>query len=73
MVSFVPTLSGVSTNVLDMTGAVAPLLGAVVFGLFLSSLAGIVVTVLADRWQTRHQLGQGATQAADAGALIKAA
>ena len=48
-------ISGVSTNLLDMTDAIAPFAGTVLVGLFLSSLAGIVITVLVDRWLTQRQ------------------
>lgn len=73
MVPFVPTFSGVSTNVLDVTGALAPFSGAALVGIFLSSLAGIVITVLVDRWQTRRQAKPSVTPAADVVTLPKAA
>jgi len=73
MVAFIPTVSGVSANVLDMTDAIAPIAGPVLVGLFLSSLAGIVITVLADRWLTRRQQRVRATQVADLNPLRQAA
>jgi hypothetical protein len=73
MVPFIPTFSGVSTNVLDLTSAIAPFSGAALAGVFLSSLAGIVVTVLVDRWQTRRQAKLSMTPTADVVTLSKAA
>ncbi len=73
MIPFIPTFSGVPTNVLDMTDALAPYSGVVLVGLFLSSLAGIVVTVLLDRWQTQRQAKLTVAPAVDTVALSKAA
>ena len=73
MVSFISTFSGFSTNVLDMTDALAPVLGTVFFGLFLTSLAGIVVTILVDRWRTQRYLGLDVVSETNAGAFLKAA
>ena len=53
MIDFIPTVSGVSANIFDMTDAITPIAGTVLIGLFLSSLAGIVIPVLADRWLTQ--------------------
>ncbi|MGE0680854.1 MAG: hypothetical protein AB7P69_08120 [Candidatus Binatia bacterium] len=55
MIAFIPPVSGASANTLDMIDAIVPFTGTVLVGLFLSSLAGIVITVLADRWLTRRQ------------------
>ena len=73
MIPFIPTFSGVPTNVLDMTDALAPYSGVVLVGLFLSSLAGIVVTVLLDRWQTQRQAKLAVAPTVDTVALSKAA
>jgi hypothetical protein len=73
MVDFIPTFYGVPTNVLDMTGAIAPYSGAVLIALFLSSLAGIVITALIDRWQMQRQAKSGTTPKADNVTLSKAA
>ena len=73
MIPFIPTFSGVPTNVLDMTDAIAPFSGAVLVGLFLSSLAGIIITVLLDRWYTQRQAKLTVAPAADTVALSKAA
>jgi hypothetical protein len=73
MIAFIPTVPGVSTDVLDMTGAIAPIAGTVLIGLFLSSLAGIVITVLADRWLTKRQQKMLAEQVANLNPLRRAA
>jgi hypothetical protein len=73
MINFLPMVSGVSTNVLDMTEAMAPFFGTVLIGLFLSSLAGIVISVLADRWFTQRQAQARATQVAELNPLRQAA
>lgn len=62
MANFLPTIPGVSTNVLDMTEAMAPFFGTFFFGLFLASLAGIVIVVLADCWSMQRQQHVGATR-----------
>jgi len=73
MIPFLPTVSGVSANVLDMTEAIVPFAGTVVVGLFLSSLAGIVITVLADRWLARRQQQGLAARVAEVNPLRRTA
>jgi hypothetical protein len=73
MTSFIPTFSGVPTYGLDMTDALAPIAGPVLIGLFLSSLAGIVISILVDRWFTKRQQRARATQVADLNPLRQAA
>jgi hypothetical protein len=55
MIPLAPTFAGVPTQALDMTNTIAPLAGTMVVGLFLTSLAGIVLTILLDRWQSQRQ------------------
>lgn len=73
MIPFIPPFSGVPTNVLDMTDALGPFPGTALVGLFLSSLAGIVITILLDRWQTQRQAKLVVIPAVDTVALSKAA
>ena len=73
MIAFIPTVSGVSANILDMTDAIAPFAGTVLVGLFLSSLAGIVIAVLADRWLTQRQQRVLTTEVADVNPIRQAA
>jgi hypothetical protein len=73
MIAFIPPVSGVSTNTLDMIDAIAPFTGAVLVGLFLSSLAGIVIAVLADRWLTQRQERVLTTKVADIDTIRQAA
>jgi len=73
MVAFIPTLSGVSMNVLDMTGAIAPFLGTVLVGFSLASLVGIVATAFIDHWQMRRQPALIAASTTDVVVLSKAA
>jgi hypothetical protein len=73
MINFIPTVSGVSANILDMTDALAPFAGTVLVGLFLSSLAGIVIAVLGDRWLTRRQQRVLTTELADVNTIHRAA
>jgi hypothetical protein len=72
MIPFIPAPS-VAANLLDMTGAIAPFSGTALVGLFLGSLAGIVVTVLLDRWQTRRQAKLVVAPAVNTVSLSKAA
>ena len=64
MIDFIPTVFGASANILDMADAIAPFAGTVLVGFFLSSLAGIMITVLLDRWLTQRQQRVRATQVA---------
>ena len=73
MIDFIPTVSGVSANIFDMTDAITPIAGTVLIELFLSSLAGIVITVLADRWLTQRQQRVLATELADVNTIRRAA
>jgi hypothetical protein len=73
MIAFIPTVFGASANILDMTDAIAPFAGTVLVGLFLSSLAGIVITVLADRWLTQRQQQILTTAVADVNPIRQAA
>jgi|GEM_PF-4731327 len=73
MVPLIPTFSGVPANALGMTGAIAPFSGIALVGLFLSSLAGIIITVLLDRWYTQRQAKPAVAPAVDTAALSKAA
>lgn len=73
MIAFIPTVSGASANTLDMIDAIAPFTGTVLVGLFLSSLAGIVITVLADRWLTRRQQRVLTAEVADVDTIRRAA
>ena len=73
MISFIPPFSGVPTNVLDMTDALAPFAGTVLVGLLLSSLAGIVIAVLADRWLSRRQRRVLTTEVAEVNPIRRAA
>ena len=73
MINFIPTVSGVSANILDMTDALAPFAGTVLVGLFLSSLAGIVIAVLGDCWLTRRQQRVLTTELADVNTIRRAA
>lgn len=73
MIAFIPTLAGASANILDMTDAIAPFSGAVLVGMFLSSLAGLVITVFADRWLTQRQQRVLTAEAADLTPIRRAA
>ena len=73
MIAFIPTVSGASTNILDMTDAITPIAGTALIELFLSSLAGIVITVLADRWLTQRQQRGLTTEVADVNTIRRAA
>ena len=73
MIDFIPTVSGVSANIFDMTDAITPIAGTVLIELFLSSLAGIVITVLADRWLTQRQQRVLTTELADVNTIRRAA
>jgi hypothetical protein len=73
MIAFIPTVFGASANILDMTDAITPFAGTVLVGLFLSSLAGIVITVLADRWLTQRQQRVLTTEVADVNPIRQAA
>ena len=73
MIDFIPTVSGVSANIFDMTDAITPIAGTVLIELFLSSLAGIVITVLADRWLTQRQQRGLTTELADVNTIRRAA
>jgi hypothetical protein len=73
MIPLIPTFPGVPTNVLDMTDAIAPFAGTVLVGLFLSSFAGIVITVFLDRWLTQRQQRVLATQVAELNPMRHAA
>ncbi|MGE0826434.1 MAG: hypothetical protein AB7G75_18935 [Candidatus Binatia bacterium] len=73
MIPFVPILPGAFANMADMTGALAPLLVSTLAGVFLCSVAGIVITVLLDGWQTQRSQAVKATQSARTKALLKAA
>jgi hypothetical protein len=73
MINFIPTVSGVSANIFDMTDVIAPFAGTVLVGLFLSSLAGIVIAVLGDRWLTRRQQRVLTTELADVNTIRRAA
>ena len=73
MIDFIPTVSGVSANIFDMTNAITPIAGTVLIELFLSSLAGIVITVLADRWLTQRQQRGLTTEVADVNTIRRAA
>jgi hypothetical protein len=73
MIAFIPTVFGASANILDMTDAIAPFAGTVLVGLFLSSLAGIVITVLADRWLMQRQQRVLTTAVADVNPIRQAA
>jgi len=73
MIAFLPTVPGVSANALGVTDAIVPFAGAVLVGLFLSSLAGIVITILADGWLTRRQVTPVTAPAVNTVALFKAA
>jgi hypothetical protein len=73
MIPLAPTFAGVPTQVLDMTNTIAPLAGTMVVGLFLTSLAGIVLTILLDRWQSQRQAKLAVVPTADAVAFSKAA
>ncbi len=73
MIAFVPPVSGASANTLDMIDAIAPFTGTVLVGLLLSSLAGIVIAVLADRWLTRRQQRVLTTEVADVHPIRQAA
>jgi hypothetical protein len=72
MIPFIPA-PNVATNLLDMTGAIAPFSGAALVGLFLCSLAGIVVTVFLDRWHMRRQAKLVVAPAVNTVSLSKAA
>ncbi len=73
MINFIPTVSGVSANIFDMTDAITPIAETVLIELFLSSLAGIVITVLADRWLTQRQQRGLTTEVADVNTIRRAA
>ena len=73
MINFIRTVSGVSANILDMPDALAPFAGTVLVGLLLSSLAGIVIAVLGDRWLTRRQQRVLTTELADVNTIRRAA
>lgn len=73
MIPVAPSFSGVPTHVLDMTTILAPLFGAVLVGLFLTSTAGIVLTILLDRWQSQRHSKRAAIPAIDTATLPKAA
>ena len=73
MVAFIPTVFGASANILDMTDAIAPFAGTVLVGLFLSSLAGIVITVLDDHWLTQRQQRILTPEVADVNPIRQAA
>jgi hypothetical protein len=73
MIDFIPTVSGVSANIFDMTDAITPIAGTVLIELFLSSLAGIVIAVLGDRWLTRRQQRVLTTELADVNTIRRAA
>jgi len=73
MIAFMPTVFGASANILDMPDALAPFAGTVLVGLFLSSLAGIVITVLADRRLTQRPQRVLTTEVADVNPIRQAA
>jgi hypothetical protein len=73
MINFIPTVLGVSANILDMTDAIVPFAGTVLVGVFLASLAGIVITVLADRWLTQRRQRVLTTEVADVNPKRRAA
>jgi hypothetical protein len=73
MIDFIPTVSGVSANIFDMTDAITPIAGTVLIELFLFGLAGIVITVLADRWLTQRQQRGLTTEVADVNTIRRAA
>jgi len=73
MINFIPTVSGVSASIFDMTDAIAPFAGTALVGLLLSSLAGIVIAVLADRWLTQRQQRVLTTEVADVNTIRRAA
>jgi hypothetical protein len=56
-----------------MTDAIVPFAGTVLVGVFLASLAGIVITVLADRWLTQRRQRVLTTEVADVNPKRRAA